>query len=523
MNRFPQRARVGTLAVLAALALLLASCGDDDASGTTGEGEASAEDGTAASTNGGTLTMAIPADPSSLDPQVGPSGTDHAVLYPMFDTLINFSPDKLTPEPGLAESWSYDDPTTLRLTIREGVTFHDGTPLDAEAVKASLERFQEMGAHADLATVTGIDVDGNDVLLRLSQPDSSLLLVLADRAGMIVAPVATEQGEKFAEAPIGAGPFQFADYQPGSRIVMERYPDYWGDDITLDGIEMRVITDRRAAANALLSGEIDFADGLDPTDMAQLESADDVEVVTSVGMWFDMLYFNMGQAPLDDARVRRAINHAIDREELIAGAANGLGQVAWLPVPEEHWAYDANSVPAWEHDPDKARELLAEAGYADGASFTVVTQSSAVDVRRNEILKSQLAEVGINLEIVPMDLNQGVEQYFEAQAFTAAQYAWSGRPDPGQTYYRLFSAESYQNPAKLELPGVEDLLQEAVATDDLEERAAKYAEINPIVAEEAPYAPLYFRENLTAHSSDVTGFEPNLLGKTKVASLSLAG
>ncbi len=528
-------------AVLAAASLAVAACGSDD--GNDGESSPGTEqsdtsqpdgssapsdtdadsDGGSSAPQGGTLRMAIPANPSSLDPQVGPSGTDLVVLYPMFDTLISFDPAKLTPTPGLAESWSYDDPTTLRLTLREGVTFHDGTPVDPDAVVASLERFQEIGAHADLTNVTTIEADGDsDVVLTLEQPDSSLLLVLADRAGMIVAPSAADDPDGFATAPIGAGPFQFVEYRTGDRVVMERYPEYWNaEEISLDGIEMRVIPDRRATANALLSGEVDFADGLDPTDLDQLSSSSEVDVATSIGMWFDMLYFNLGQPPLDDPLVRQAINHAINRDELIEGAANGLGEAAWMPVPEAHWAFDPASAEGWPYDPDEARRLLEEAGYGDGASFTVVTQSAATDVRRNEILQSQLAEVGLDMQIEAMDLNQGVSQYFEAQAFESAQYAWSGRPDPGQTYSRLFSKESYQNPAKVELPGVEDLLQQAVATDDLAERAAIYAEINQIVIEEAPYAPLYFRENVTAYRTNVSGFEPNLLGKAKVATLSI--
>lgn len=520
MTRNRGGARTGAVALVATLALLFAACGGDD---DTSAADASNENvGQDEAPSGGTLTMAISADPSSLDPQVGPSGTDHVVLYPMFDTLISFEPDELTPTPGLAESWSYDDDTTLRLTLREGVTFHDGTPLDAAAVKASLERFQQIGAHADLASVASIEADGRDVILNLSEPNSSLLLVLADRAGMIVAPSASEDPDGFANTPVGTGPFQFVEYSSGAEVVLERYPDYWGEGITLDRIEMRIIPDRKAAASALTSGQIDFADGLDTTDYEQLKASDNLEVVTSVGMWFDMMYLNLGSAPFDDPKVRQAINYAIDRDELVMGAANGLGQPAWMPVPAAHWAHDEASATGWEHDPDKARSLLKEAGYGDGMSFKVVTQSSATEVRRNEIIQSQLAEVGIDMEIVPMDLNQGVQQYFEAQAFQAAQYAWSGRPDPGQTYYRLFAKESYQNPAKVELPGVEALLKQAVATDDLKERAEIYAQINEIVIEEAPYVPLYFPERVTAYSDSVSGFEPNLLGKTRVATLSVS-
>jgi ABC-type transport system substrate-binding protein len=529
--------RAGLLVVAAALAL--AACGgdDDDAGGNAPTPTAAATGGAASSgpasgatvaetgepTSGGTLRVAVAVDPSSLDPQQGPSGSDHVTLYPMYDTLVSFDPATLEPAPGIAESWTFSDPTTLVLTLRDGVTFHDGTPVDADAVKASLDRFKEVGAHADLDNVEAVEATGpSEVTLRLTQPDSSLLLVLADRAGMLVGPTATSDPDGFAQQPVGTGPFRFAAYRTGDRLTYERYDDYYLDgEPKLDGIEMVIINDRKAAANALISGQVDFADGLDPADIDQLESSG-LHVQQDVGMWFDMMYLNMGQEPLDDPRVRQAINMAVDRDELIAGVVEGYGEPAWMPVPETHWAYDPEMANAWPHDVEAAKRLMEEAGYGDGVTISVVTGPAAPEARRNEILKAQLAEIGIDLQINTMDVNQGVQQYFEGQAYQTGQWAWSGRPDPGQTYYRLFAKDSYQNPGKVEIEGLEALLDEAVATDDLAERAATYAAANELVKEAAPYVPLYFRQNVTAFSDAVQGYTPSLLGKPKVANLWLS-
>jgi peptide/nickel transport system permease protein/peptide/nickel transport system substrate-binding protein len=474
---------------------------------------------------GGTLRVAAVADPSSLDPQVGPGGNDHVMLYPIFDTLIRFDPETMEPEPGLASEWSFDDPQTLRLTLNEGITFHDGTPLDAAAVKASMERLQEIHAHADLDNVTSIDApSANEVVLHLGTPDSSMLLVLADRAGMIVSPTAAADKDAFAQHPVGAGPFSFVEYRAGDRIVYERYAEYWGEQQpTLDGIEMRIISDRKAAANALLSDQIDFAYGLDAADYTSIEADGSLSISGQATLAFDMLYFNLGQKPLDDPRVRRAINMAIDRDEIVAGAVDGRGEPAWLPVPPRHWSYDEAAVPTWPHDVEEAKSLMAQAGYADGVTVTLlVSTQGTIPTTEAEIMKAQLEAIGVNLEITTMDINSAIQQYFEAQSFNSFLAGWSGRPDVGLTYSRLFSKETYQNPAKVEIPGLEAVLADAIATEDLDERAAKYAEANALITEAAPYMPVIYRQGITALADNVTGYVPNLLGKPNVSFLGLS-
>ena len=212
-------------------------------------------------------------------------------------------------------------------------------------MKASIERFKEIHAHADLDNVTSVDADGDlDVVLHLGTPDSSLLLALADRGGMIVSPTAAADKDAFAQHPVGAGPFSFVDYRPGDRIQYERYADYWGEQQpTLDGIEMRIITDRKAAANALLTDQVDFVYSLDATDVGQLEDDGSLVVSGETTLWFDMVYFNQGQAA---RRARRTAINLRDRpRQIVAGGVDGLGEPASFPVPPSHWAYDEGAVP----------------------------------------------------------------------------------------------------------------------------------------------------------------------------------
>ncbi|MFT3853428.1 MAG: ABC transporter substrate-binding protein [Ilumatobacteraceae bacterium] len=537
-------------AVCVAAALAVAACSSDDrGSGTTSASTTGAASSTSAgtaspstsgggssspsnpsssaasaATEGGTLRVRVAANPSSLDPQAGPSGGDHQMLYPLYDTLITFDPATLQPEPNLAKSWKFTDPTTLELTLQSGVTFQDGSAMDAAAVKASLDRYKTQTNKADLANVTSIDAPTADtVVLHLGTPDSSMVLVLADRAGMIVGPTATTDSAGFADHPVGAGPYKFASFAPGNKLVLERYDGYWNKRaLHLDGIEFVVISDPKAAANALQSGQVDFSDSLDTADLDALRGNSKLHTQADIGEWFNMIYFNLAQKPLDDPKVRTAINMAIDRDALIAGVADGEGEPAWLPVPKAHWSYDPTSIDAWPHDLDAAKQLLADAGYPDGTKFTMVTTPDAPSTREADIIKDQLSKIGIDVEVTTMDSNQAISQYFEAQAFNSSLLAWSGRPDPGQTYQRLFAKDTYQNPGKVAIPGLDDAMAKAVTTDDIDERKADYAEVNKILDAAAPYAPLFYRPDVTAFSTKVQGYQASLLGKPKVQYLWLS-
>jgi peptide/nickel transport system substrate-binding protein len=272
----------------------------------------------------------------------------------------------------------------------------------------------------------------------------------------------------------------------------------------------------------LQSGQIDFSDNLDTADLETLKGNSKLHTQADIGEWFNMIYFNLSQKPLDDPRVRVAINMALDRDELIAGVADGEGEPAWLPVPKAQWSYDPTGINAWPHDIDAAKKLMADAGYATGAKMTLVTTPDAPSAREAEIVKSQLAKIGMDVQVTTMDSNQAISQYFEAQAFNSSLLAWSGRPDPGQTYLRLFAKDTYQNPGKVAIPGLDDAMAKAVATDDLTQRAAAYAAANKILNAAAPYAPLFYRPDVTSYATKVQGYSASLLGKPKVEYLWLS-
>ena len=227
---------------------------------------------------GGVLKVAANANPSSLDPTTGGAGSDHTMLFPMYDTLTEWDYETLKPKPGLAESWTFSDPQTLVLNIRTGVTFHDGTPLDAEAVKFNLDRNktdQRSNLKADLATVASVDVTGpQQVTLKLSQPDAALPGILSDRAGMMVSPTAVKANGNIDRKPVGAGAYAFVSWTDNEKLIVKRYDKYWrAGERYLDGIEFAIIPEVATGVRSVVAGQNDLAYALPARQKAVLARA----------------------------------------------------------------------------------------------------------------------------------------------------------------------------------------------------------------------------------------------------------
>lgn len=525
------------LALLFAMSLTAAACsggdGDPEVSGGVagssgqeepGAGEAAGDDEAGEPQTGGTLRAVVALNPSSLDPHAGGSGGDHVSLYPIYDTLVTFDEETLAAEPGLASSWEFvEDPPALLLTLEEGVTFHDGTPFDAEAVRYNIERVRTMETSTIKTVLTSVDsvevVAANEVRLNLNRMDTALPLILADRAGMMVSPTAAEAlGEELEANPVGAGPFRFVEWAPGDRLVVERNDDYWRDGLPyLDGITFTYLIDPQTQINALESNQADFLLGVAAADIDRVERAPGVELVQSSTLGFEHCQFNTTKPPFDDVRVREAFNLALNRESMLEALNFGVGQVAWQPVPEEHWAYREELSPTFEYDPDKAKELLAEAGYEDGLSISGLSYAGEYQVRKNEIVRAQLAEVGIDMPFEVLEVSVAVEEFYTNAAYDVFCTGWSGRPDPNQTFAELFTDDAYYMVGPT---GVGEemtrLLAEATSVEDIEERAAVYSQITELVEGNALHAPLVYGASTQAFSDTVHGYTPNLYGKPKL-------
>jgi peptide/nickel transport system substrate-binding protein len=467
---------------------------------------------------GGTLRFAVRAEASTLDPHRGGSGSDHMSLYPIYDTLVRFDPNTMTALPGLAESWETPDPKTLVLNLRKNVKFHDGTPLNAEAVRYNLTREQDKKIStvtAELAAVDAVEVvDPYKVRIRLKQPDAALLLSMSDRVGMMVSPTAAEKlGEQLGRNPVGTGEFRFVKWTPGESIRVERFADYWEKGRPyLDAIVIRIMPDGDTRLAALRSGQIDLTMEIPPQDFTALKTERGLKTYERVSLAYWRIFLNMSKPPLDKRAAREAIAYAVDRPALLKTIMFGLSEVTATPFPSVHWAHNP-SVKPFPHDLAKAKAKLAEAGVPNGFSFDMGVEAAPEHVRRAEAIQAQLAQAGIRVELKPMELVKGFNLFFRTKELAAVNYRWTGRPDPDQTVRGLFHSTGFYNPGKLQNAKLEALMDQAAASYKIEDRKKIYWQIDELIQQEALDIAFFFAPALEASTTAVQGYQQNLLGK----------
>jgi ABC-type transport system substrate-binding protein len=480
---------------------------------------------------GGVLKVSAPTNPSTLDPATGGSGQDHAFLYTMFDTLVEWDYEGLQAKPGLAESWKFTDPRTLVFTLRPGVVFHDGTPCDAAAVKFNLDRNrtdQRSNIKSDLATVEAIEVTGpNQVTLKLSQPDTALPLILSDRAGMMSSPKAVQElGKEHDRKPVGTGPWKLVAWNDNEKVLLTRNEKYWKPNRPyLDGIEFAIITEINTGLRSVTAGQNDFIYFLSPQQKMVIDRAKQLTAVSGPTLYCVQMFINWGRGPMADKRVRLAFNHAIDREAFSKATMGGIAEPATTTLPTAHWAFDKSLAGFYKHDPAKSRKLLEEAGFKDGVDIAGLGYSDQRSVQRQEVLIEQLRQGGIRLKFTTGSIPEMSAAFFGSEKKgDILLAAWTGRPDPSLTYGLQFAKSSYYNAGRADVPPVlTEALQATRASEDLAARQKAFATVQRIVLEEGLVAPLVFQYELNAHVAKVKGYKPNLLGKPKFEDVWLDG
>ncbi|WP_165875483.1 ABC transporter substrate-binding protein [Microbacterium sp. PI-1] len=463
----------------------------------------------------GELTFGYFEPATSLDPQEGTSSQDLPWLLPVYESLFSYSADGDV-APGLAETWELSD-TTLTMTLHEGLTFHDGTILDAAAVVSNIERGKNLPTSsivADLATIATVEAqDDLTVVFTLTEPDAALPAKLADRAGMMVSPSAFEDGTNLAISPDGAGPWKLVEYSPGDRLVVERFDGYWNPDaVELQQLTIRLIDDDDTRLNAVRAGEVDVAQI--SAAQVQLASADQtLEVRTDPALAIDHIGLNIAMPPFDDPLVREAINYAIDREALLEGLYRGTGTIAWQPFPPDYFASNPDLEEMYPYNPEKAKELLDEAGYPDGFTFDFKTNNQPFRVQATEAIAAMLADIGIDSNIIPLEGPALLDEFYYQQAVSAYFTPWGGRADPSQTLDNLFGPDGLNNPAKITDSDLETLLTEARESGDRDQRTTLFQEASANIMENSRMIPLMFPGVTTAVRDNVVGFSTGVTGK----------
>ncbi|WP_047985182.1 ABC transporter substrate-binding protein [Ornithinibacillus californiensis] len=516
--------------MLLVLTVVLAACGSDDAS----EGSNSGNEDSDVQT---TLIYGRGADSTSLDSSLVTDGESLKVSENIFDTLLNYEETTTNVTPGLAEDWEVsDDALTYTFKLREGVKFHDGTEFNAEAVVYNFERwmsgddayiyysamfggFQGDEGHViESVTATG----DYEVQFKLNRPQAPFLNNLAMGPFGIASPTALEeQGEAFGENPIGTGPFVFKEWKRNDTITLEKNSDYWDGEPKLEQVIFRVIPDNSARLTALQTGEIDLMDGVNPSDVAQVEGDDNLQVLFRPGMNIGYFGLNTQMAPFDDVKVRQAVNYAVNKQEIIDAFYAGNADVAVNPYPSFMPGYN-DEIEGYEFNPEKAKELLAEAGYPDGFEMELWAMTNPRDYMPEpqkiaEAIQADLADVGITAEIITYDWTTYLDklQKGEAQSFLAGWIGDNG--DPDNFLYVLLDQDSIggNNYSQYGNQELHDILIQAQTETDQEVRNELYKQAQEIIFNDAPWVPIAHAEAALAATSKLKGFVPHPTGLDK--------
>jgi peptide/nickel transport system substrate-binding protein len=488
-----------------------------------------------------TLIYARGADSTLLDPIQVTDGESLKVTEQIFDTLVDYDPAGTKVVPGLAESWETSaDGLTWTFKLRKGVKFHDGTPFNAEAVVYNFNRWMDKnhpehkggefpyyaymfgGYKGDkghvIRSVTA--VDEYTVKFELNFPQGPFLSNLAMLPFGIGSPTAIKKDpEGFGRNPVGTGPFKFKEWKKNDSITLVKNPDYWKKGYPkLDKLIIKSIPDNSARFTALKSGDVDIIDGLNPNDVKLVESDSNLQLFKEQGMNVGYLAMNTKKKPFDNPKVRQAINHAVNKEGIIKSLFAGLAVPAVNPMPDFMWGYNKN-IKDYEFNLDKAKQLLAEAGYPNGfeVEFYAMTEPRPYmpDGKKvAEFIQADLAKIGVKAKIVTYEWQTYKDRVGKGE-HAMALFGWSGdNGDPDNFLYVLLDKDNTRTPDAGNISfyvndELHDLLIKAQRSSDIAERTKLYEKAQEIIKRDAPWVPLVHTTVPYAASKKVTGFKPH--------------
>lgn len=463
------------------------------------------------------LVVATGYDAKSLDPQAVNDVASSNVMVQIYNTLLILD-ENGEYQPLLAESFEQVDDLTYEFVIKEGIKFHNGDEMTIEDVMFSLERAGNSGALANL--YSGIDTDsiegeGNTVRFKLKSPNSGFLSGLVLPGASIVSKRAVEEkGDSFSMEPVGTGPFKFVSWAKGDKVELERFDEYFGEAPAFSKMTIRAIPESTNRTIELETGGVDVAYEITSNDISRIEESEDLQITRMFDNSTQYLGFNNQKEPFNDIRVRQAINYALDVPAIIDAAWKGIGKVAKAPMSQNIKYYHDN-LDQYEQNIEKAKELLAEAGYADGFSAKLWTNERQERIDMATIMENQLKQVGIEVEIEVLEWGSYLEKISNGEQDMFI-IGWTGQsPDPDVSLYGPLSIETLGAGANFSFfvnDRVNDLLLEGRKTADSPEREAIYHEIQEIFVEERPWIPLNNGEIVVGSSKKVKNLELSEFG-----------
>ena len=480
---------------------------------------------------GGTLTIVRPTDPVSLEPNLETTAPGAWVYFNMLEGLLTLD-TKMQVQPSLATSYEVMSPTRVRFKLRPNVKFHDGTPLNAAAVKFTYDRALKGTPPARWASLAG-SLEGAEVVDNLTvdivtrEPYGPVLRTLAMYCMGIVSPTAVGKlGADFSRAPVGTGPFKFVEWKTNTHVIIERFPDYWGDKALLDRVIFKVVPEEGARMIALQTGDADMVLFPSPAQLPALRKDAKFTVHESTGIRVVFAGFHAGMPPLDDVRVRQALLHAVDRKAIVENIMEGsAGPAMGVLAPGVFGYKDMQLDKLYPFDRAKAKALLAQAGWTPGAdgilqkggqrlslSWLTARGRYPKDGEITEAIQAMFKEVGVEAKVQVLEWAAVFTQFrgnpLNHHMFTLG---WvTSNADADYSLYALFHSKQVPPPgwntSRYANPRVDTLVEQARRSLNQSEREKLYFEVQDILAKEMVWIPVYTTKEIIAARSSVKGF-----------------
>ncbi len=466
---------------------------------------------------GSTVSIAMSGDAITLNPGDTNGNLDFTIERSIYDGLVGFDKaGKLVPE--LATSWTANSAATeFTFDLRKGVKFQDGTPFNAEAVKTYFDWVKDPANKFKRASlynnIKSIDVVSDyQVKFTLDKAFGAMLFNFAHPAGRIVSPAAiAKYGKDVAKHPVGTGAYAFVSWTPGQKIVLKANPDYWGGAPKAAEEDFLFVPNAATRVAMLQSGEAQFIEDLPPELVKSMQGNSNIKVTAAPSIYVRYMTMNTQRKPFNDQRVRQALNYAVDKQAVLNVIAKGYGTELTAPIAKSVIGYAAQK--PYPYDPAKAKQLLAEAGYPNGFTFTMDSLNSTSYQQLDQVLQQMFAKVGVTAKINPMEggtFSNTAFQPLDKTTLQAVVLGWSpstGDADWGlrPLFYKgswppaLFNLAFYDN------PDVNKLLEDGLTTANQQIRNQAYAAAEKVIWDTAPWVFLYSPYNISGQSANLTG------------------
>ncbi|SEA36171.1 peptide/nickel transport system substrate-binding protein [Thalassobacillus cyri] len=488
--------------------LLLSACSNEGSSN-----EADADGGSGEAATEQVLKIGNDQEPAGLDPHKVPAHSSIRIYEKIYDSLLTFDED-MKVQPELAEKWEQPDETTYVFTLREGVKFHNGREMTAEDVKYSFERIMDEEtasiAKSYFDKVESIEVvSPTEIKFTLSEPYAPFLSYVASTNAAIVAKEVVEENGDLNQAAVGTGPFKLDEWLPDNHVKLSKNEDYYKDgQPKLDGITYLTMKDESARLAAIRTGEVHVTT-LSSQSIPLAEKSDGVEIKSYQSTEYSYVGFNVNKEPFNDVKVRQAISLAVDRKEVADVVWKGDAVLSG-PIPESmgQWAIDVSQEELYQQNIEKAKELLAEAGYEDGFETVISTASTYTDmVDTAQLLQQQLEAIGIKAEIKQLEWGQYIDTWTNGDHDMLVGRNSSGS-DPDRSIGFFFSTDGSANVWGFSDEKIDQLAEEGRTTIDPEKRVEIYNEAQKRVIEQTPNLFLVSPEKFFIVRDSVDNYSP---------------